>query len=143
MPGKTRLLPTFVLVKALEVVRCLMLVALCNSFTLPMFSEVCWLGGVWIGFQLSRVRGQPVPCRFCGGADGHGHLFGECTCPPPVEIRENPEFHDLVRVVKGHWPRSLLWHGWLPLLSGTNGDSPWAETAVQGAGNLLEQALGS
>ena len=29
------------------------------------------------------------------------------------------------------------------MLSGTKGASPWAETAVQGAGNLLEQALGS
>ena len=52
-----------------------------------------------------------------GGADGDGHL--------------------------GHQPWSLLWHGWLPLLSGTKGALPWTETAVQGAGNLLEQALGS
>ena len=68
---------------------------------------------------------------------------GECTYPPLVEIRENPEFHDLMRMDKGHWPRSLLWYGWLLLFFGTYGDSPWAETAVQGAGNLLEQALGS
>ena len=26
------------------------------------------VGGVWNGFQLSRLRGQPVPCWFCGGA---------------------------------------------------------------------------
>ena len=30
----------------------------------------------------------------------------------------------------------------LPLLSGTHGVSPWAEIAAQGAGNLLECALG-
>ena len=35
---------------------------------------------------------------------------------------------------KGHLPRCLLWHGWLQLLSGANGASPWAETADQGAG---------
>ena len=54
------------------------------------------VGGVWNGFLLSRVKGQPVPCRFCGSLDGDGHLFWECTFPPLVEIRENPEFHDLM-----------------------------------------------
>ena len=56
--------------------------------------------------------------------DGDGHLFWECTFPPLVEIRENPEFHDLMRMDKAHWPRCLLWHGWLPKLSGVNGASP-------------------
>ena len=39
--------------------------------------------------------------------------------------------------------RCLLWRGWLPLLSGANGGSPWAENPPEGAGNLLEYALGS
>ena len=34
---------------------------------------------------------------------------------------ENPEFHDLMRMDKSHWPRCLLWHGWQPLLSRSNG----------------------
>ena len=34
-----------------------------------------------------------MPCRFCGGTDGDGHLFWECSYPPLVEIREHPEFH--------------------------------------------------
>ena len=55
-----------------------------------------------MGFLLSRVRGEPVPCRICGAPDGDGHLFGECTFPPLVEIRENPEFHDLMRMDKAH-----------------------------------------
>ena len=54
------------------------------------------VGGVWNGFLLGHVRGQPVPCRFCGAPDHDGHLFWECTFPPPVEIRENPELHDLM-----------------------------------------------
>ena len=33
--------------------------------------------GVWNGFLLEGVRGQPLPCRFCGGPDGVVHLFGE------------------------------------------------------------------
>ena len=71
------------------------------------------VGGVWNGFLLDRVRGQPVPCRFCGAPDFDGHLFWECTFPPLVEIRESPEFHDLMRGDKAHWPKCLLWHGWL------------------------------
>ena len=43
---------------------------------------------------------------------------------------------------KGHWPRCLLWHGWLPQLSGVNGGSPWAASAADSAGYLVESALG-
>ena len=100
------------------------------------------VGGVWNGFLLSRVWGQPVPCRLCGAPDGDGHLFWECTFPPLVEICENPEFHDLMREVKAHWPRCLLWHGWLPMLSGANGALPWAVHTSESALYLVEVALG-
>ena len=66
------------------------------------------VGGVWNGSLLGRVRGQHVPCRFCFAPDGDGHLFGECTFLPLVEIRENLEFHDLMRLDKAHWGRCLL-----------------------------------
>ena len=78
------------------------------------------VGGVWNGFLLEKVKNCHVPCRFCGGDDHDGHLFWECTFPPLVEIRENPEFHELMEMDKSFWPRCLLWHGWLPLLSGAN-----------------------
>ena len=107
------------------------------------------VGGVWNGFLLGRVRSQVLPCRFCGAPDNDGHLFWECTFPPlveirenPVEIRENPEFHDLMRMDKAHWPRCLLWHGWLPMLSGVIGVSPWAAGASECAFYLVETALG-
>ena len=93
-------------------------------------------------FLLGRVKGQPVPCRFCGSPDSDGHLFWECTFPPLVEIRENPEFHDLMRMDKAHWPRCLLWHGWLPMLSGVDGASLWAADASESAFYLVETALG-
>ena len=101
------------------------------------------VGGVWNGFLLEKVRNCHVSCRFCGGDDHDGHLFWECTFPPLVEIRENPEIHELMEMDKSFWPRCLLWHGWLPLLSGANLGSPWARDLSQGAGNLLESALGS
>ena len=100
------------------------------------------VGCVWNGFLFGRIRGQVVPCRFCGAPDNDGHLFWECTFPPLVEIRENPEFHDLMRMDKAHWPRCLLWHGWLPMLSGVNGASPWAVDASESAAYLVEVALG-
>ena len=99
------------------------------------------VGGVWNGF-LSKVRGQDVPCRFCGAPDGDGHLFWEFTIPPLVVIRENPEFHDLMRMDEGHWPQCLLWRGWLPVLSGVPGASPWAAGVADSARYLVEAALG-
>ena len=36
----------------------------------------------------------------------------------------------------------LLWHGWLPMLSGVNGASPWAADASESAFYLVETALG-
>ena len=101
------------------------------------------VGGVWNGYLLGKVRGSlylacsvvllMVMVTF--------FFFWKCPYPPLVEIRENPKFHDLMRGNKGHC--HLLWHGWLPLLSGTNGASPWAESAAQGAGQMLEQVLGA
>ena len=99
------------------------------------------VGGVWNGMLLGRVRGLAVPCRFCGALDGDGHLFWECPFPPLVEIRENPQFHDLMRMDKSHWPRCLLWHCWLPMLSGAPGASPWAASADDSACYLVESAL--
>ena len=90
----------------------------------------------------SRVRERDkAPASqpgFCGAPDGGEHLFWECL----VEIRESPEFLDLMREDKAHWPRCLLWHGWLPMLSGTNRGSPWAADAFEAAGYMVETALG-
>ena len=38
-------------------------------------------GGVWNGFLLGHARGEIVPFRFFGEADGDGHLFWECSHP--------------------------------------------------------------
>ena len=80
-------------------------------------------GGVWNGFLLGFVRGDIVPCRFCGGPDCDGHLFWECPHLTFVHIRESPEFHDLLLLDRSTWPRCLLWHGWLPALACSGGAS--------------------
>ena len=94
------------------------------------------VGGVWNGLLLGKAKGHRVPCRFCGRDDNDGHLFWECTFPPRVEIRGDPEFHDLMEMDKSSWLGCLLWHGWLPLLSGVKGGSPWAESPMEGAADL-------
>ena len=81
-------------------------------------------GEVWNGFLLGHARGEIVPCRFCGEADGDGHLFWDCTHPPFVHILEIPEFHGLLNKDKSTWLRCLLWHGWSPALASPGGDSP-------------------
>ena len=133
MPGGVGSWLSCVIGRVFGVVHCLITLAFCSSLTLAMFgrerrrcSGVFWLEKVWNRFLLSTVKGRPVPCRFCGELDGDGHLFWGCTFPPLVEICENPEFHDLMGMDKSNWPRWLRWHGWLPLLSGTGGGSPWA-----------------
>ena len=100
-------------------------------------------GGVWNGFLLGKVQGENVSCRFCGGPDGDGHLFLDCPFPPLVAIRESPEFCGIVSLDKGSWPRCLLWHGWLPALSGSEFGNPRAEGAYDVASKCLEVALGS
>ena len=100
------------------------------------------VGGVWNGFLLEKAGKHPTPCRFCGAPDGDGHLFWECTFPPLVGFRESPELHDLMWRDKVHWPRCLLSHGWLPLLSGVNRSSPWAADASEGACYVVEAVPG-
>ena len=73
-------------------------------------------GGVWNGFLLGFVKGEIVPCRFCGGLDHDGHFFWECPYPPFVHIRESVEFRDLLLRDRSSWPRCLLWHGWFLLV---------------------------
>ena len=117
MLGITRLQPISVVGKVFGADLCWMYMAPCSSLillTLEKEVRLCfvasWLGeggergrGVWNGVLLGRVSGQVVPCRFCGAPDGDGHLFWECTFPLLVDVRENREFHDLMREDKAHW----------------------------------------
>ena len=72
---------------------------------------------VWNGFLLGHAKKEDAPCRFCGGKDSDGHLFWECTFPPFQHVGELTEFMTLMKRDRSKWPRCLLWHGWLPVLS--------------------------
>ena len=84
---------------------------LLNSFHLrerdKMLLRAILSGGVWNGFLLDKAKKEEVPCRFCGGRDGDGHLFWECTLllspsppsllsSPILHVRELPEFMSLM-----------------------------------------------
>ena len=127
---------------------CLILMALCSSLTLTMFGRekrrcfvVSLLGVFGMDFFLGRYVVRKCLVGFGEGCDSDGHLFWDCTFPPLVEIHEHPEFHDLTEMDKTSWPRCLLWHSWLPLHSGINGGSPWAQTLAEGSGQLTEWQL--
>ena len=68
-------------------------------------------------------------------------MFGS-TFPPFVELRNQPEFLPLMSRDRTHWPRCLLWHGWLPGLSSRALGTPWAVASSDLASSCLENALG-
>ena len=59
-----------------------------------------------------------------------------CGCalpsPPPSlplqHVRELPEFAYFMSLDRSKWLRCLLWHGWLPGLSGVSDGDPWASS---------------
>ena len=129
---------------------CWMSMAPCSFLLLLMLEKeirLCfaasWLGVSGMVFFLDGFEARLFHVSFVVHLMVMVTFFWECTFPPVVEIRENPEFHDFIRMDKGHWPRCLLWHGWLPKLSGVNDASPWAANAADSAGYLVESALGS
>ena len=98
-----------------------------------------FVGDVWNGFLFGHARGEIVPCRFCGGFDGDWHIFWECPHLPLVQMRENPEFHDLIQRDKRSWPRCLLWHGWL---HAPDSSGRWAVGLGRVAADVLWSRLG-
>ena len=70
------------------------------------------VGGVWNGFLLSRIRGQPVPCRFCGAPDHDGHLFWNVPFLLLLRFVKVLSFTIFMRMDKAHWP-TLLALAWM------------------------------
>ena len=95
------------------------------------------------GVLLGKAKKEDVPCRFCGRRDGDGHRFWECTFLTLQHVRELSEFAYLMSLDRSKWPRSLLWHGWLPGLSGICDSDPWAASFHDLASAQLERCLGA
>ena len=93
-------------------------------------------------FSWARCEEKTFHVVFVGSGWGWSLILG-VSLPPLVAVRESPEFHDIVTVDKAGWPRCLLWHGWLPALSGADDGDPWAVDAADVASKRLEVALGS
>ena len=58
-------------------------------------------------------------------------------------VRDLPEFAPLMSKIRSKWPRCLLWHGWLPGLSGITDDDPWTSSIGELAFGNLERCLGA
>ena len=61
-----------------------------------------------MGCCLVKAEHEDVPCRFCGGPDGDGHLSWDCPCPPHVNLRNDPEFSFLVSQDRYNWPQACF-----------------------------------
>ena len=70
-------------------------------------------------------------------------FFGIVPFPPSLTLRNSPEFFPLMSRGRTHWPRCLLWHGWLPGLTSRTVGTPWAIISCDLASSCLENALGS
>ena len=62
---------------------------------------------------------------------------------PLQHVRELPEFAYLMSLDRSKWPRCLLWHGWLPGLSGIGHGDLWATSFGDLASFHLERCLGA
>ena len=80
---------------------------------------------------------------FAGKRDGDGHLFWECSFHPLQHILDLPECGFPMSLDCSKWPRCLLWHGWLPGLSGIRHRDPWASSIGELASFHLERCLGA
>ena len=64
--------------------------------------------------------------------------FGIVHILPFVQLREHPEFTELIQMDKRHWPRCLPGHGWLPAVAGNSFGSPCATLPEEVASNNIE-----
>ena len=93
----------------------------------------CWVECVASLFHASFVVALMAMVIFLGNV------------PALVLLRfvKNPEFHFTISCEQiGALALCLLWHGWFPLFSDSNGDSPWADTVAQGTGISYNRLLG-
>ena len=100
------------------------------------------VGGVWRVLSWARFGDSLFPVGFVVHWMVMVAFLGNVPFLLLLRFVKILSFHDLMREDKAHWPRCLLWHGWLPMLSAVNDASPWAADASESAFYLVETALG-
>ena len=73
---------------------------------------------LWSGFLIGQARVEIVPCRFCGGWVVLTPSMALSLTPACVDSRSSGvcQFDG----PRSQLPRCLLWHVWLPSLSGNS-----------------------
>ena len=122
------------------------LLALFNSYMHRMLEkgirlsqEASWLGLCGMDFFSVMPGERLFHAAFAVVLTEMGAFLGNVLTSLLVQIRENPEFHDLMQRDKKTWLRCLLWHGWLPALDGAGF---WAVGPNEVAAHMLESRLG-
>ena len=95
-------------------------------------------------FGTDSFLARPRSEMFFVGSVARGMEMVICFGSAPfslLHVRELPEFVSLMALDRGKWP--LLWHGWLPGLSGGGERDPWAASFGQLACCELERRLGA
>ena len=93
--------------------------------------------GVWNGFLLGKVRGENVPCRFCG--EGDGHFFGIERTHLLSTSGRAVNLQTLLVVMRGLGLGVFSGTGWLQARIAGQGHSP---RALEAAEYRLEYAHG-
>ena len=70
-------------------------------------------GGVWNGFLLGKAKKEDFVVKGMVMVAYYGVFFSLLQ-----HVRDFPEFATLMSLNRSNWPQCLLWHGWLPGLSG-------------------------
>ena len=93
---------------------------------------------------LVKLRRKTFHVVFVGKRMVMDIYFGSVPFPPPLQhVRELPEFAFLMSLDRSRWPRCLLWHGWLPGLSGLLSNGPWTLSFGELASFHLERRPGA
>ena len=121
MLGERRFPRSCVRGKASGVVTLLITEALCSSFTPHMSGrEITWRYHAWWCLEwVPSGQNWELGCalQVLWWSSWGWSLALAVLFSPLVSIREIPEFHEVNTMDKGLWPRCLLWHGWLPVVS--------------------------
>ena len=149
-PGNIKLLLMYVNGKGFGVVLGLIFTALINYLFLPIYgneTKCCFEPFFRVEFGMASCLVKLGKKTFLVGSVVHlimmATFFGIVPFTPFVELRNKPEFLPLMSRDRTHWPRCLLWHGWLPVLSARTVGTPWAIASSVLASSCLETALGS